>query len=102
MQRKNNSNTFIEVEWWGVQNEFRIELYRRDLLHTAANRLKKAWVCKLHGLLYQWKCPTNDVGNGLCHLTFFVTHFMSLYVHDGTSHIGMEMQAETASQGKWQ
>ena len=41
----------------------------RDLLYTAARLPKKAWGYVLHGFLYQRKCPVNDMGNGLCHLT---------------------------------
>ena len=32
-QWKNNSNTFIEVEWWGAQNEPRIELPEGSFVH---------------------------------------------------------------------
>ena len=33
VQWKNNSNTFIEVEWWGARNEPRIELLEGSFVH---------------------------------------------------------------------
>ena len=33
VQWKNNSDTFIEVEWWGAQNEPRIELLEGPFVH---------------------------------------------------------------------
>ena len=44
----------------------------------------------LHGFLYWGKCPTNDIGNGLCHLPdilydmFYITirqHWYTIYRH---------------------
>ena len=51
-QWKNNSNTFIEVEWWGTQNEPRIELPDGPFVHGyLASKKDKGYT--LHRLLYQ-------------------------------------------------
>ena len=34
VQQKNNSNTFIEVEWQGARNEPRIELLEGPFVHS--------------------------------------------------------------------
>ena len=75
-QWKNNLNTFIEVEWWGDQNE---------LLYTAAWILKKARDTCYTGF-YTRRNPTDDIGNSLHHLldipydTFCITTGQCHYV----------------------
>ena len=50
-QRKNNSNTFIEVEWQGTQNEPRIKLPEGPFVHSSlASKKDEGYM--LHGLLY--------------------------------------------------
>ena len=34
--------------------------------------------------------------------TFLMTHFTSLHIHVGMRHTSVKMQAENASQGKWE
>ena len=66
-QQKDNSNTFIEVEWWGAQNEPRIELPERPFVHSC-QASEKGVEYVLHRFLYWRKCLVNDMGNGPCHL----------------------------------
>ena len=40
VQWKNNSNSFIEVEWWGSQNEPRIELPEGHFVHSCLASIK--------------------------------------------------------------
>ena len=67
-QWKNNSNAFIEVEWWGAWNEPRIELPEGPFVH-GCQASKKALGYVLHWILYWRDCPVNDMGNSPHHLT---------------------------------
>ena len=96
-QWKNNWNTFIEVEWWGTQNEPRIKLPEGPFVHCC-QASKKGMGIHSHGFLCWGKCLVNDVGDGLRHLTdILYDTFMSLHSNFGMWRIGIEAWTETMS-----
>ena len=66
-QQKNNSNTFIQVEQWGAQNEPRVMLPERPFVHGC---LASEKVGDIHYIdFYTRRNLTNDVGKCLCNTT---------------------------------
>ena len=61
LQWKNNSKTFIKVEWQGAQNEPGVDLPERHFIHGCLAS-KKEQQTDVYTGFYTGINPTNDVG----------------------------------------
>ena len=66
-QWKNNSNTFIEVEWWGTWNGPKVKLLERPFVYGCL--ASKSGGYTLHGFLYWEELPANDICECMYHLS---------------------------------